>query len=111
MGRHKASKTIDSVLKSTENLTELRALATKLQKQYGNVNKLMSQLNDSTENKKCENYLPVPVRCVNTTGGLSKNSFTKQKRSTAKRRERKNTSSTNKVSYKNDTGQKYIKNT
>ena len=55
----------------------------------------MSQLNDSTENKKCEKYSRVSVRCVNnTTGGPDKDkgkiSFTKTKRNTAKRRERKN---------------------
>ena len=75
----------------------------------------MSQLNDSTENKKCEKYPPVSVRCVNnTTGGSNKDkgkiSFTKAKRNTAKRRKRRNRSSTTKVSYKNATGEKYIKN-
>ena len=110
-GHRKASKTSHSVLKPTKNLTELRAIATKLQKQYENVNKLMSQLNDSTENKNCEKYSRVSVKCVNnTTGGSNKNSFTKRKRNTAKRRERRNRSSTNRVSYKNDKGQKYIKN-
>ena len=74
-----------------------------------------SQLNDSTENKKCEKYSRVSVRCVNnTTGGSNKDkgkiSFTKAKRNTAKRRERRNQSSTTKVSYKNATGEKYIKN-
>ena len=33
-GHRKASKTSDRVLKPTENFTELRAISTKLQKQY-----------------------------------------------------------------------------
>ena len=71
----------------------------------------MSQLNDSTENKTCEKYSRVPVMSVNnTTGGSNKKSFTKTKRNTAKRRERRNRSSTKGVSYKNDKGEKYIKN-
>ena len=94
-GHRKASKTTDSASKPTNNLTELRAIATKLQKQYENVNKLMSQLNDSTENKTGEKYSRVPVISVNnTTGGSNKHSSTKTKRNTAKRRERRNRSST-----------------
>ena len=71
----------------------------------------MSQLSDSTENKTCEKYSRVPVISVNnTTSGLNKHSSAKTKRNTAKRRERRNRSSTKRVSYKNDTGEKYIKN-
>ena len=104
-------KPYGDTLKPTENLTELRALATKLQKQYTNVNKLMSQLNDSTENKKCEKYSRVSVTCVNNTpGGLNQNSFTKTKRNTAKHRKRRNRSSTKRVRYKKDKEEKYIKN-
>ena len=54
-GHRKASKASDNVSRPKENLTDLRALAAKLQKQYENVNKLVSQLNDSTD-KKCGKY-------------------------------------------------------
>ena len=59
-----------SVSKKKIDSTKLRAMAANLQKQYNEVNRILSQLNDSTENKNCEKYSCESVKCVtNSTGG------------------------------------------
>ena len=45
-----------SISKTKIDPTELRAMAANLQKQYNEVNRMLSQLNDSTEDKNCEKY-------------------------------------------------------
>ena len=45
-----------SVSKTKIDPTKLRTMAANLQKQYDEVNCILSQLNDSTENKNCEKY-------------------------------------------------------
>ena len=62
-------------------------MAANLQKQYNDVNRILSQLNNSTENKNCEKYSCESVKCVtNSTGGSGtdgvKQSYTKTKRNT-----------------------------
>ena len=84
-------------------------------KQYNEVNCILSQLNDSTENKNCEKYSCESVKCVtNSTGGPDtdrvKQSYKKTQRNTAKRRQRRKKSSDNIVSFQTTSGEKYIKN-
>ena len=81
-----------SVSKKKIDPTKLRAMAANLQKQYNEVNRILSQLNDSTENKNCVKYSCESVECVtNSTGGpdtnRAKQSYTKTQRNTAKRRQ------------------------
>ena len=104
-----------SVSKKKIDPTKLRAMAANLQKQYNEVNRILSQLNDSTENKNCEKYSCESVKCVtNSTGGPEtdrvKQSYTKTQRNTAKRRQRRKKSSNNIVSFQTTSGEKYIKN-
>ena len=104
-----------SVSKKKIDPTKLRAMAANLQKQYNEVNRILSQLNDSTENKNCEKYSCECVKCVtNSTGGPDtdrvKQSYTKTQRNTAKRRQRRKKSSNNIVSFQTTSGEKYIKN-
>ena len=104
-----------SVSKKKIDPTKLRAMAANLQKQYNEVNRILSQLNDSTENKNCEKYSCESVKCVtNSTGGPDtdrvKQSYTKTQRNTAKRRQRRKKSSNNIVSFQTTSGEKYIKN-
>ena len=75
----------------------------------------MSKLDSDTENKNCENYSLVSVKCVNNTVGGSNiikgKSFSRKiKRKTATRKERRKKSSKKKVSFQNTKGEKYIKN-
>ena len=95
--------------------TKLRAMAANLQKQYNEVNRILSQLHDSTENKNCEKYSCESVKCVtNSTGGPGtdqvKQSYTKTQKNTAKRRKRRKKSSNNILSLQKTSGEKYIKN-
>ena len=54
----------------TEDRNEIKALASKLKEQY---EYLLSKLNSDTENKNCEKYSQMPVKCVNdTVGGSNK---------------------------------------
>ena len=104
-----------SVSKKKIDPTKLRAMAANLQKQYNEVNRILSQLNDSTENKNCEKYSCECVKCVtDSTGGPDtdrvKQSYTKTQRNTAKRRHRRKKSSNNVVSFQTTSGEKYIKN-
>ena len=80
-----------------------------LQKQYNEVNRILSQLHDSTENKNCEKYSCESVKCVtNSTGGPGtdrvKQSYTKTQKNTAKRRKK---SSNNILSLQKTSGEKY----
>ena len=104
-----------SVSKKKIDPTKLRAMAANSQKQYNKVNRILSQLNDSTENKNCEKYSCESVKCVtNSTGGPDtdrvKQSYTKTQRNTAKRRQRRKKSSNNIVSFQTTSGEKYTKN-
>ena len=90
-------------------------MATNLQKQYNEVNRMLSQLNDSTGNKICEKYSCESVKCItHSTGGpgtdREKQSYTKARRHTAKRRQRRKKSSNNIDRFQKVSGEKYIKN-
>ena len=103
------------VSKTKIDPTKLRAMAANLQKQYNEVNRILSELNDSTEDKNCEKYSCESVKCVtNSTGGPGtdrvKQSYTKTQRNTAKRRKRRKKSSNNILSLQKTSGEKYIKN-
>ena len=92
-----------SVSKTKIDHRELRAMAANLQKQYNEVNRMLSKLNDSTENKNCEKHSCESVKCVtNSAVGPSthsgKQSSTKTQRNAAKGKRRKN-SSNNIVSF------------
>ena len=90
-------------------------MAANLQKQYNEVNRILSQLNDSTENKNCEKYSCESVKCVaNSTGGSStdrvKQSYAKTQRNTAKRRKIRKKPSNNILSFKKNVWGKAHKN-
>ena len=102
---------LTSVSKTKIDPTKLRAMAANLQKQYNEVNRLLSQLNDSTENENCEKYSCESVKCVtNSTGGPGtdrvKQSYTKTQRNTARRRKRRKKSSNNILSLQETSGEK-----
>ena len=106
----KDSKNVN--VSTTEDRHEIIALASKPKEQY---EYLASKLNSDTENKNCEKYSQVSVKCVNNTvGGSNKitgKSFSrKTQRKTATRKERRKKSSKKKVSYQTTKGGKYIKN-
>ena len=80
-------------------------MAANLRKQYKEVNRILSQLNDSTENKNCEKCSCESVKCVaNSTGGSGRDrvrqSYAKTQRNTAKRRKRRKKPSNNILSFK-----------
>ena len=106
----KDSKNVN--VSTTEDRNEIKALASKLKEQY---EYLLSKLNSDTENKNCEKYSQMSVKCVNdTVGGSNKitgKSFSRKiQRKTATRKERRKKSSKKKVSYQTTKGGKYIKN-
>ena len=106
----KDSKNVN--VSTTEDRNEIKALASKLKEQY---EYLLSKLNSDTENKNCEKYSQMSVKCVNdTVGGSNKitgKSFSRKiQRKTATRKERRKKSSRKKVSYQTTKGGKYIKN-
>ena len=95
----KDSKNVN--VSTTEDRNEIKALASKLKEQY---EYLLSKLNSDTENKNCEKYSQMSVKCVNdTVGGSNKitgKSFSRKiQRKTATRKERRKKSSKKKVSY------------
>ena len=95
---------LTSVPKTEIGPTKLRAMAANLQKQYTEVNRILSQLNDSTENKNCEKYSCESVKCVrNSKGGHGtdrvKQSYAKTQRNTAKRRKRSKKPCNNMLSF------------
>ena len=105
---------LTSVPKTKIDPTKLRAMAANLQKQYTDVNRILSQLDDSTENKNCERYSCESVKCVtNSTGGPGtdrvKQSYAKTQRNSAKRRKRRKKPSNNILSFLKTSGEKYIK--
>ena len=105
---------LTSVPKTKIDPTKLRAMAANLQKQNTEVKRILSQLNDSTENKNCEKYSCESVKCVrNSTGGHGtdrvKQSYAKTQRNTAKRRKRRKKPCNNMLSFQKTSGQKYIK--
>ena len=68
--RRNGHKMLTSVSKTKIDPTKLRAMAANLQKQYNEVNRILSQLKDSTENKNCKKYSCESVKYVtNSTGG------------------------------------------
>ena len=72
MTRHNSHTKPTPVSKTKIDHRELRAMAANLQKQYNEVNRMLSKLNDSTENKNCEKYSCESVKCVtNSTVGPS----------------------------------------
>ena len=80
---------------TTEDRNEIKALASKLKEQY---DYLMSKLNSDTENKNCEKYSQVSVKCVNNTVGgsniITGKSFSRKiQKKTATRKERREKSS------------------
>ena len=105
---------LTSVTKTKIDPTKLRAMATNLQKQYNEVNRILSQLNDSTENKNCEKYSCESVKYVtNSTGAPGTDrvgqSYTKTQRSTAKRRKRRKKSSNNISSFQKPLGRSTLR--
>ena len=89
----KDSKNVN--VSTTEDRNEIKALASKPKEQY---EYLMSKLNSDTENKNCEKYSQMSVKCVdNTVGGSTKitgKSFSRKiQRKTATRKERRKKSS------------------
>ena len=62
----KDSKNVN--VSTTEDRNEIKALASKLKEQY---EYLLSKLNSDTENKNCEKYSQMSVKCVNDTMGGS----------------------------------------
>ena len=113
MANRKGRKDSKSVnVSTTEDRNEIKALASKTKEPY---EYLMSKLNSDTENKNCEKYSQMSVKCVNdTVGGSNKitgKSFSRKiQRKTATRKERRKKSSKKKVSYQTTKGGKYIKN-
>ena len=89
-------------------------MATKLQKQYDCISKMMLNLQDTADNKNSESYPRLSTKCVNTTAGgeiTNKGKYlTKTKRNTTKRIERRRKSSEKSVSYQKTTEAKFIKN-
>ena len=90
-------------------------MATKLQKQYDCISKMMLNLQDTADNnKKSESYSRLSTKCVNITAGgeiTNKGKYlTKTKRNTTKRIERRRKSSEKSVSYQKTTEAKFIKN-
>ena len=66
MASRKDSKNVNVSI--TEDRNEIKALASELKEQY---DYLMSKLDSDTENKNCEKYSQVSVRCANNTAGGS----------------------------------------
>ena len=84
----------------------MKALASKLKEQY---EYLMSKLNSDTDNKNCEKYSQMSVKCANNTvdgsNKITGKSFSRKiQRKTATRRERRKNSSKKKVSYQTTKG-------
>ena len=93
------------------NIAELKVIAADLQKQCDYVKKMIGlQENDSTENKNCEKYSHVPGKCVTGRSNSNKGNSFCTKRKTAKRKERRNKSSSNSLHFQKTTGEKYLKN-
>ena len=101
MASRKHSKNVH--VSTTEDRNKIRALASELKEQY---DYLMSKPDSDIENKNCEKYSQVSVKCVNNTADGSniikgKSFFRKIQRKTATRKERKKKSSKKKVSSQN----------
>ena len=109
MASRKDSKNVH--VSTTEDRNKIKALASELKEQY---DYLMSKPDSDIENKNCEKYSQVSVKCVNNTAGGSniikgKSFFRKIPRKTATRKERREKSSIKKVSLKTIKGNNILR--
>ena len=109
MASRKDSKNVH--VSTTEDRNKIKALASELKEQY---DYLTSKPDSDIENKNCEKYSQVSVKCVNNTAGGSniikgKSFFRKIPRKTATRKERREKSSVKKVSLKTIKGNNILR--
>ena len=109
MASRKDSKNVH--VSSTEDRNKIKALASEVKEQY---DYLMSKPDSDIENKNCETYSQVSVKCVNNTVGGSniikgKSFFRRIQRKTATRKERREKSSIKKVSLKTIKGNNILR--